>query len=223
MSEEKSSFTKDIEDLVSKSIEANKVFLSESTRMVKQFTDKSARKENINIFQPDLISNAFNAYAKLNIQHLKNMIDLGVSLAKQTGTQQTADNSAKAGATADPGPAFVLNGTAEAGSKATLHFLLDNVKLEAATCRLVNSDYTLQADSSVQQVFKTIFLPQSFVLNPAESQTVNIEISIPAKTKPGIYAGNVQVEGFEPAFFSMYITVNEKQPKTSVNGNRKSK
>jgi len=45
MSAEKTTLAKDIEALLSKSIEANKVFMSESTRMLKQFT-LSGNKQN---------------------------------------------------------------------------------------------------------------------------------------------------------------------------------
>jgi hypothetical protein len=217
MSEEKSSFSKDIEELVNKSVQANKIFMAEGTRLVKQLSNKAANKEPINLFQPELITDAFNAYTKLNIQHLKNMIDLGISLAKQAGNPTSQDNSnTKA---TEPSPAFILNGTADAGTKISLQFLLDNVKEQAVTCTMVNTDYILQSDFSVRQDFKTGFTPQSFVLQPAASQTVIIDISIPANTLPGLYYSNVQVKGFEPTFFSIDLTVNEKQSK-KTNGSK---
>ena len=217
MSEEKSSLAKDIEELVNKSIEANKIFMAEGTRLVKQLSNKAANKEPINLFQPQLISDVVNAYTKLNIQHLKNVIDLGVSLAKQAGHTQPADNSNTK--TPGPGPAFVLNGNAAAGSKTSLQFLLDNVKEQAVTCTMVNTDYILQSDFSVHPVFETRFTPQSFLLQPAASQTVVIDISIPANTLPGVYISNVQVKGFEPVFFSIDLNITDKQSK-KTNGSK---
>ena len=223
MSEEKSSLTKDIEELVSKSIEANKIFLGEGTRLVKQFSNKAGNKEPVNLFQPELITKVFNAYTKLNIQHLKNVIDLGVSLAKQAGTKEPEEKNKSANEAQDAGPAFVLKGEVLPGSKTTLPFLIDNVKEQSATCMLVNTDFILQSDTSVHKDFKTNFTPQSFVLKPGASQSVNIEISIPANTSPGQYISNVQVQGFEPTYFSIYLTITEKQSKTSANGSRKGK
>ncbi len=223
MSEEKSSFTKDIEELVTKSIEANKIFLAEGTRLVKQFGNKKGAQEKINIFQPELISNIFNAYTKLNIQHLKNAIDLGVSLVKQSGSKEREYNSANNDKTEEATPAFIIKSTAYSGTDAILQFLLDNTKEQEVTCKLVTTDYTKQADPQVRCVFKTSFSPQSFVLQPAASQTVNIDISIPTNATPGIYISNVQVQGFEPAYFSIYLTIIQKQTKTPTNERRKGK
>ena len=223
MSEEKSSFTKDIEELVSKSIEANKIFLTEGTRLVKQFGNKKGDQEKINIFQPELISNVFNAYTKLNIQHLKNVIDLGISLVKQTGTKGPEGNFTKEGKAEEAAPAFVLKASVYPATDAVLQFLLDNTKEQEVSCRLVNTDYTKQSNPPVQCIFKTSFSPQSFVLKPAASQTVNIDISIPANAGPGVYICNVQVQGFEPAYFSIYLTIIQKQSKTPANDRRKGK
>lgn len=213
MSEDKSSFSKDIEELINKSIEANKIFINEGSRLVKEISNKAANKEPINLFQPQMITDVFTAYTKLNIQHLKNVIDLGITLAKKAGATKTEDNSPAN--TTEPGPAFILKTTADAGTKASLHFLIDNVKEQPVTCNLVNTDYILQADFSVRPDFKTTFTPQSFVLQSAANQTVIISIIIPARTTPGLYISNVQVQGFEPTFFSIYLTVNEQQSKTT--------
>ncbi len=223
MSEEKSSLAKDIEDLVSKSIEANKAFINEGMRMVKQFTSQPGDRTNINIFQPELISNAISAYAKLNIQHMKNVLDLGVSLAKKAGTDTAATESSDTDTANPKGPAFVLNGSGEQGSVVALQFLLDNIKEQAVTCELVHTPYTNENGAAAEQEPATRFSPQSFELKAGESQTVDISVSIPVKTNPGVYTSHVQVKGFEPAYFSIYLTVTEKTPKTSVHGSRKRK
>jgi hypothetical protein len=223
MSEEKSSFAKNVEDLVSKSIEANKVFLSEGTRLVKQFTDPTAKKENINLFQPELVTNAFNAFAKLNIEYLKGLIDLGLSVTKQAGTQATDNAPSSANTDAGPGPAFVLQSDAMAGSRVTLQFLLDNVKKEPVLCQFVNTAYQLQADATQNQEFKTDFSPQNFTMEPGDSKTISIVVSIPANTAAGSYSSNVQVKGFEPVFFSIVLNVTQQQTKKQVHGSRKGK
>lgn len=193
--------------------------MSEGTRLVKQLSNKTANKEPINLFQPELITDVFNAYTKLNIQHLKNVIDLGISLAKQAGTSKATGSTNSNTETTEPVPAFTLKGTADAGTKARLQFLIDNVKEQPVTCTLVNTDYILQHDFSVRHSFKTNFTPQAFVLQPAASHTVMIDISIPPGTLPGLYISHVQVRGFEPTFFSIDLTVNEKQSK-KTNGSK---
>jgi uncharacterized membrane protein len=58
-----------------------------------------------------------------------------------------------------------------------------------------------------------VFTPQSFNLKTNDRQKVDIEISIPAGITAGIYECNVQVKGFEPAFFNVLITVKEPSQK----------
>lgn len=224
MEKEKSSLAKDIEELVNKSMEVNKFILNESSKFVRQFTTPGEKKI-ATPFNANFLTEAFTAYTKMNIQYLKNVMDLGVSLVNSAGTQQNStDNSTTAETTANTQavPSFILKGEANQGSEVSLNFLLDNIKQEAVLCTLINTAYSLQDDVSVQENFVTTFNPQSFTLDTGARQRVNIDISIPANVKPGIYTSNVQVMGFEPAYFSMIITVKEITIQTPAN-DRKSK
>ena len=224
MEKEKSPLAKDIEELVNKSIEVNKFILNESSKFVRQFTTPGEKKI-ATPFNANFLTEAFTAYTKLNIQYLKNVMDLGVSLVNKAGEQQTSTDDSTTAATTENTqavPSFILKGEANQGSKASLNFLLDNIKQEAVLCTLINTTYRLQNEVSVQENFVTTFTPQSFTLGTGDRQRVNIEISIPANVKPGIYTSNVQVKGFEPAYFSMIITVKEITIQTPVN-DRKSK
>jgi hypothetical protein len=218
--DKENSLAKDIEELVNKSIEANKIFLSESSRIVRQFT-KPGEKKTPNIFQANFLTDAFNAYTKLNIQHLKNMVDLGVSMVKKVGVQPTTDREAKAESTKTYAPSFVLEAEAEAGSNISLSFLLDNIKQEAVLCNLVNSPYIFNADVLVEENFITGFSPQSFRLGTDEQQRIHIDIAIPATAKPGVYVSNVKVQGFEPAHFSIRLTVKDTPTKKAPHGRKK--
>jgi hypothetical protein len=223
MNAEKTSLTKDIEELISKSVEANKVFISESSKLLQQFT-VSGKKNTSGLLQTNFITDAFYAYAKLNIQHLKNVLDLSVSLIKQAGTQSTEQTTTgNTNAEEEAAPSFVLKAEAEAGTVVSLSFLLDNIKEEAAMCKLVNTAYYYQPDNAVAENFVTDFSPQSFMLDPGAQLKVNIVVTTTNNAKPGLYISNVQVQGFEPAFFSICLTITETITKTSNNGRKKRK
>jgi len=211
------SLAKDIEELVNKSIEANKIFLSEGSRIVRQFTTPGEKKTT-NIFQANFLSEAFNAYTKLNIQYLKNMVDLGVSMVKKAGVQPTPGPDATA---EDAAPAFVLEAEADAGSAIRLSFLLDNIKPETVLVTLVYSPYIFNGPDFLEENFDTGFSPQSFSLPAGEQQRIYIDITVPDTAKPGVYISNVKVEGFEPAFFSIRLNVKEKLNKKAPNGRKK--
>ena len=222
MDSSKPSLAKDIEELVNKSIEINKFFLSESSKFVRQFTTPGEKK-TATVFNANFLSDAFAAYAKLNIQHLKNMMDLGVSLIQQANTQPSPPDTSDIDEQTTTAPSFVLKGETEQGGKISLSFLLDNIKKEAVVCTLINTAYSFEDDAALQENFVTNFIPQSFTLNTGGQQRVNINIIVPPNAKPGTYTSNVQVKGFEPAYFSMLITVTEKPNTTSTDNARKAK
>lgn len=220
--DKQNSLAKDIEELVNKSIEANKIFLSEGSRIVRQFTTPGEKK-TANIFQANFLTEAFNAYTKLNIQYLKNMVDLGVSVVKKASVQSTTDTEVKSESAGPSAPSFILEAEAEAGSTVPLSFLLDNIKQETVLCKLVNSPYIFEADALVEENFITNFSPQFFRLHYGEQQRIHIDIAIPDTTKSGIYVSHVKVEGFEPAYFSIRLNVKDKPNKTAPNGRKKSR
>lgn len=215
MDQQSSSLAKDFEELINKSIEANKTFLNESSKLVRRFTTPG-QKTTANIFNANFLTEAFTAYTKLNIQYMKNMLDVSASLIKRANEQQSTATEEDAQTKEKQEPAFTLNGEVAAGNKISLSFLLDNVKEESVLCNLVNTPYTLQSDPSLHENFITDFSPQSFMLNTGEQKRIAISIDVPANTKAGVYSSDVQVKGFEPAYFSIFLTVKEIPNKTAT-------
>jgi hypothetical protein len=228
MSNDKETFTKVFEELLSKSIEANKVFLNEGARFIKRLSNQDLKANNFNIFQRELLSNTLSDYVKLNLNYFNNVVDLGLNFIKNVNNTENDSNQNKDDTGVANNPSFVLEKETEAGQSVSFQFLLDNVKEESVTCRLIHSGFSLQADPSsvkdpVATGFKTVFTPQTFDLHPGESKSVSIAISIPEETVPGLYTSKVQVKGFEPAYFSIQITVTKTQKKQTPNGGKKEK
>lgn len=221
MSNEKETFTKVFGDLLTKSIEANKVFLNEGARFIKQLSNQDFKPTNI--FQRELLSNALNEYVKLNLNHFNNLVDLGLNFIKNVNNTETGRSQNKDEADVTNTPSFVLEKETEAGQSVSFQFLLDNVKEQPVTCQLIHTGFGLQADPTSIKDFKTVFTPQTFDLKAGESKSVSIAIHIPDETLPGLYINKVQVKGFEPAYFSIQITVTRTQKKQTRNGGKKEK
>ncbi len=219
MDKQNSSLANDIQELINKSIEANKIFLSETSKLVRGVTT-SGEKKTSSVFQANFLTEAFNAYAKMNIQHMKNMLDLGVSLVQKANTQQSTEAAENVQTTEPPAPSFILKGEVEAGGKISLSFLLDNIKQDAVLCTFINTPYSLQSDILVEENFITNFSPQSFMLDAGVQQRINIDISVADSAKPGVYTSNVQVQGFEPVYFSILLTVNETPNQIPTDGRK---
>lgn len=207
---EQTSITQDLESLFKKTTEANKIFFLESAKFIKNISASNVKGENIFATQKQLFKDAVNLFVKLNIQHTSNLIDLGVAITKKMNQQAGGnDNDTSKGdeTTGETKPAFVLNVSAAAGTTATTQFLLDSDKKDPVVCNLVQSSYEFQNDPSVKVPFETTFIPQSFQLNFGQPHKVEIKIEIPADAKEGIYLGNIQVDGFEHTYFSLFINV----------------
>lgn len=80
MSEQQSTITQDIENLFKKTTEANKLFLTESVKFVKQLSSSKIKGEELFTTQKQLLKDAVNLFVKLNIQYTSNLIDLGVAV-----------------------------------------------------------------------------------------------------------------------------------------------
>lgn len=222
MSNEKEAFSKVLEEALNKSIEANKVFLNESTKFFSQLGKRDATS-NLNIFQGEALSNAFSQYMKLNLDHFNNLVDLGVNFIRNVNNTNAAETPPAPGAADMNQPSFVLEKEVVAGEQVSFQFLLDNVKQHTVTCQLVHTGFTGAAEDNSAPDFNMIFTPLVFELPSGESRSIDITVHVPAGTTPGFYATKVQVKGFEPAYFSVQLIVIESTNQPKTDGGKKDK
>ena len=213
MSGQQTSIVQDLEHLFKKTTDANKIFLTESAKFVKKLGSSNIKGEELFNTQKQLFKDAVNLFVKLNIQHTSNLIDLGVAITKRLNQNLDVrqDDATQQDFPVDDKPAFVLNVAGVPGTVVTTRFLLNSDKKDPILCNLKQSEYTLQSDASVKQVFETTFIPQSFQILFGESQKVDINVKIPGDAKEGVYLSNIKVDGFEHTFFSLYLTVTSPQ------------
>ncbi len=219
MSKKQYSFISDFESLFKKATEANKVFFSESNRYIKNLDPSTMRDNQLLENQKDLAVDAFNTFMKLNIQYASNLIDLGLAITERMN-QREKEPEVQDDKPNQPQPAFVLSLSGKPGTTAGTNFKIDSKKKEAIQCHLVHTPYFSQQDVNTQKSFSTVFKPQTFELSSEGSQKILIEIKIPEETKTGDYISNVQVQGYEQTYFSIYLKVitpdtGKKNTKTS--------
>jgi len=211
MNGKQTSIAQDLEHLFKKTVEANQQFISAGARFVKNLSASNVKGEDLVSGQKEFLTDAFNQFVKLNIQHASNLVDLGIALSQKMGGQFDVKEDGK--------PAFVLNVSGVPGTTITTQFLLDSDKKDPVLCNLIHTGYIFQQDTAKTAAFETVFSPQSFQLLPAEPQKVTIEIKIPVDAKEGVYLSNVRVEGHENTFFSLYVQVvppNDPSNKSSA-------
>ncbi len=221
MSTKKSDITNDLEGLFKRTVEINTRYFKEGSELVRQISKSSARGSNVNFFQPDVAAKAFTAFARLNLEHYQNVLDLGLKLTKQAVSDTEAEDihvERKSGE-----PAFELTGSVKPGGKIELDFILDNTTEKQVRCQLKNTAFTNDADPDIRYEFQTEFSPQSFLLDPDKSQKITIGIKVEDNVQPGDYTSRVEVLGFEPLFFVIKLNIPENYRKKTGNGKKKGK
>lgn len=214
MSKQKDDFSKDVESIFKKTVEINKHYLKQSTELVKEFGQSGGDLKKFNLLKPEILLGAFTSFTKMNLDHYKNMMDLGFALSRKafsSAPERPAEDDDKS-----EEPSFVLSATSHAGEVVALSFLLDNVKSEEVVCHLVHSEYTNEETPSLFLNLPTKFHPQAFRLASGITQKVDIEIAIHNDVKFGIYQSKVQVIGFEPAYFLIRLTIKDKPVQKAV-------
>ena len=219
MSEKQDEIANDFKDIVKKIVEINTQYFKEGSNLVNQIGNSGKQNKTINPFQPELLTGAITALTKLNINHYKNVVDLGFEFTKKMINNDFKDHNDTEVATKDNKvkPSFILKETVVVGSRVVLQFVLDNTKKEEATCTFKNLEFINDKDPKNTQNFKTTFTPQAFNIKPGESQTIKIEVKIGANVKPGNYQSKVEILGFEAAHFLINLSVIKKPTKTNIN------
>lgn len=215
MSKEKDDFSKDVESIFRKTVEINKQYLKQSTALFKEFGSSGRELKNFNLLQPETMMGAFTSFTKMNLDHYKNMMDLGFALTKKAFDPAATDATNEEDDSPEE-PSFVLSATTFPGGMVDFQFILDNDKKEQAVCQLVNSEYVDETKPDNSQSFLTTFRPQAFQLAPGISQTVHINISINKDINLGTYQSKVQVLGFEPSYFLITLTIAEKPDNSTI-------
>lgn len=223
MEKEKDDFSKDVENILRKSIEINKHYLKQSTELMRVFGQSGGKMKNLNIFQPKLVLGALTSFTNMNLDHYKNMLDLGFALTKEALSSNEEGNTPQNEDPPIEEPSFTLSATVAAGDEVNLQFLLENVKKEEAICELVHSEYVNVENRESSFNIPTFFRPQSFQLAPGISQTVVINIAVDAHVPLGVYESKVKVIGFEPSYFLIQLTVTEKEPEKETEPSLRSK
>lgn len=219
MSSKKSDITNDLQGLFKRTVEINTRYFKEGSDLVRRMSNASKTGADINVFQPEEMAKAFTAFARLNLEHYQNVLDLGLEL-----TRQAVSDPHKEDVQAETmNPAFELTDTVKPGNKGKMDFVLENTMKEQVECHFNRTDFTSDTDPEVSYEFDTEFSPQSLPLAPGESQKVTIEVGVKSDVKPGDYTSRVEVLGFEPLFFLVKLNIPENPNKETGNGKKKGK
>lgn len=228
MGEQNKELTDEIQQLFQKTAEANKFFISEGSKLITQISTGKIPANKLAAVQKDFWTDAFQTVVKLNIQYTSSLLDIGRAFTQELNQRLQKDENGEPAKTQESErkeseamqPAFVLHAKAAPGTTAFAHFLLDNNHPETVSCTLEPATFILAEDPQVKKDFNTTFSPQTFKLIPGVPQKVEINVDIPAKTKPGNFACNIVVDKNQGSYFTLYIQVTTDKEKNEENSTK---
>ncbi len=199
-------FTKNIEDISRQIADINKDYLHQTVSIIEQLKSGSVQNKITNINQ-DVIADVFNGIVKLNLEYYGKLMNFGLSVTKQVlGAEDQQTDSA-----------FTLSGSGLAGSSIQMSFVLDNTKNEKALCELQCSLFSNIDNQTETEEIQAFFKPQSFELNSGESAQVTVICEVARNIPSGTYYATVRVQGFEPAYFTIVLTIDSDQTNSENN------
>ncbi|MEG1592086.1 hypothetical protein [Chryseobacterium sp.] len=196
---------KNMEDITKQVLDINRNYINKSIDVIGLLKEAGNAKKITNINQ-DLVVDVFNGIVKLNLEYYAKLVDFGFSVTNQILSPSQESST---------GSSFTLSGKVKPGEIITLQFVLDNPKSEAVLCELQYSSFLNIDDQTENPEISATFSPQSFELEPEKSMTIDISCPVSKASKLGTYFSHVKVLGFEPAYFTIILTI-EKPITTNV-------
>lgn len=194
-----------VADIAKQVIEINENYVNKSIDMIAKLKDHSVSEKITNIDQ-DTIVGIFNRLVKVNLECYSKLMDFGFEATNQllSAKNETTESS------------FTLSGHLKPGGSLDLSFVLDNTKSENVFCQLENSSFLNSDNQQESPDIEVVFSPQSFELLPGATTKVLATCSSGKQTTPGTYYAYAKVIGFEPAYFTIVLTI-EKNTRTNAN------
>lgn len=190
---------KNMEDITKQVLDINRNYINKSIDVIGLLKEAGSSKKITNINQ-DLVADIFNGIVKLNLEYYAKLIDFGFSVTNQILSPSQESST---------GSSFTLSGKVKPGEMITLQFVLDNPKSEAVLCELQYSFFLNIDDQTENLEISAKFSPQSFQLEPEKSMTIDILCPVSKTSKLGTYYSHVKVVGFEPAYFTIILTIEK--------------
>lgn len=191
------------ERLISKTIEVNQLWWANPPEQISGILNTPDRIKQWQQVTQKAWLNAYTGLTKMYFQHVENVLDYSIQLAKQLHFQSDA----------------VVPPTSTEMPKATILPLKGQIRSFAKTAFALNSKASqMQAGQITCMPFiselddraanlELLIEPKEFELNPGEACPFEVTVFIPAETPVGSYRSHVIIAGFEDSQFDVLLEV----------------
>lgn len=203
--------TQNLEGITKQLLDNNRNYINKSIDAIGKLKNSPTQKiTNIN---QDLIADVFNGIVKLNLDYYSKLIDYGFSVTNKI--LSAPEN--RLGENEEQGSSFTLAGKGNAGSSIDISFVLDNSKSEKAFCQLENTPFVSIDEHKENPDITVSFQPQSFDLEAGKSESISVLCSVSEKSAAGTFYSYARVIGFEPAYFTIVLTIEQNTKQDAIN------
>ena len=197
-----------MEDITKQVLDINRKYINKSIDVIGKLKNNSAKDQITNINQ-DLIADVFNGIVKLNLDYYSKLIDYGFSLTNQILTSSAEEKE-------EAGSSFTLSGKGIPGSSIDISFVLDNSKSEKVFCQLESTSFVSIDDQTENAEISVSFKPQSFDLEAGKSENISVLCRVSEKSASGTFYCYARVIGFEPAYFTIVLTIEQNTKQDAI-------
>lgn len=192
--------TQNVEDITKQVLDINRKYINKSVDIIGKLKNGAAAEKITNIDQ-DLIADVFAGIVKLNIDYYSKLMDYSFSITDRILSPQTTEE--------EVGSSFTLSGKGNPGATIEMGFVLDNSKEEKVFCELQSTRFINADDETENPEISVSFQPQSFELEAGGAANIGVICNISKEAATGTFHSFVKVLGFEPAYFTIVITIEK--------------
>lgn len=193
------------EDITQQVLDINKKYVQKGIGLIGKLTESSATDKIANINQDTLVG-IFTGLVKLNLEYYSKVMDFGFEVTNQLLSSSKSESTESS---------FTVSGNVQPGPSVELSFVLDNTKNENVLCQLESTSFLDATSQQESNDISVLFSPQSLELQPGASAQILIICSAGKQIVPGTYYSYAKVTGFEPAYFTIVLTI-EKNTRTNA-------
>lgn len=192
--------TQNVEDITKQVLDINRKYINKSVDIIGKLKNGAAAEKITNIDQ-DLIADVFAGIVKLNIDYYSKLMDYSFSITDRILSPRTTEE--------EVGSSFTLSGKGNPGATIEMEFVLDNSKKEKVFCELQSTKFINSDDETENSEISVSFQPQSFELESGGAANIGVICNISKEAAAGTFHSFVKVLGFEPAYFTIVITIEK--------------
>lgn len=196
-----------LQNLISKSVEANTTILAESGRIMKGLMSNKLNIHDLKGLNTEVTQKAVTDLIKLNIKFTGELMDLGVNISRSfvSFLEKTSKPADPVYRTSEP-PKNQLNLSVRQGQQASGSFYLNTQNSQSQTGRFY-FDAFVDGSGGKKADLTMVLSPAAFTLYPGQNLKIDLQVAATNLVPPGEYTTAILLQGEASGKFDLVVQV----------------